>query len=256
MINSIQKFRSKLAEGQLCLGTGITLNDPCVVEALAAVVDFVWIDMEHCPMGIETLLGHLVAARAGGAPAIVRVPGSDVPFLKRVLDTGAEGIIVPQVRSAEEVRQVVDACRYPPLGKRGWGPRRPSGFGQLTQDEIVRDSNERLFVTAQIECVEAVEELDDIVAIEGLDGLVVGPYDLSASLGVLGQLDHPSVVDAIKKIIAAAHGAGMKVGFGDEANAESSARWVKLGADWIQCGCDFAYMTDFAKKLFSDIRAM
>ena len=254
MISNIQKLRQRLADGQLCLGTGITLNDPSVIEALASLVDFFWIDLEHNPMGIETVLAHLVAARAGGAPALVRVPSSEVPFLKRVLDSGAEGIIVPQVRSPAEVRRVVGACRYPPLGERGWGPRRPSQFGQRSAEQIVDEANQQLFVVVQIENVEAVAALDEIVAIEGLDALAVGPYDLSASLGVLGQIEHPQVIEAIEKIIAAAHGAGMSVGLGDEAAAESSLRWANMGVDWIQCGCDFAYMTMTARQLFQDIR--
>jgi len=255
MINNIHKFREQLAAGRLCLGTGITLNDPAVVEALGPVVDFFWIDMEHNPIGMETLLGHLMAARAAGSPALVRVPSSDSPFIKRVLDTGAEGIIVPQVRSAEEVRQAVAACRYPPIGCRGFGPRRPSDYGRRSLDQLLREANEELFVVVQIETASAVEELDDIVTVEGLDGLVVGPSDLSASYGLLGQIEHPTVTEAIKKIIRVAHEAGMTVGFGDEANAQSSARWASMGADWVQSGSDFAYMIQTAQRLFEDIRA-
>jgi 2-dehydro-3-deoxyglucarate aldolase/4-hydroxy-2-oxoheptanedioate aldolase len=237
------------------LGTAISLNDPAVVEALASVVDFLWIDLEHNPIGIETLMGHLVAARAGGTPALVRVPSSDVSFLKRVLDTGAEGIIVPQVRSAEEVLQVVRASRYPPLGARGWGPRRSSDFGRRSQAQIVREANEELFVAVQIENTDAVQALDDIVAVQGLDALVVGPYDLSASLGLLGRIDHPKVLSIIESVVKTAHEAGLTVGVGDAAAAESIIRWAKMGADWIQGGSDVAYMTCTAEKLFFDVRA-
>ena len=254
MINFIDRFRAKLKAKELCLGTGITLNDPLVIEALAPSLDFFWVDLEHNLIGIEALLGHLVAARATGTPALVRVPGSDPLFTKRVLDSGAEGIIFPQVRTAEEVRKMVSCCRYTPLGNRGWGPRRPSEYGRREQAQIVREANEGLFVAAQIENTQAVAELDEIVAIEGLDALAVGPYDLSASLGVLGQIEHPSVLEAIERIIAAAHGAGLSVGFGDEAVAESSIRWAKMGADWIQCGCDFAYLIKSADELTEKVR--
>ena len=254
MINCIESFRAKLKAKELCLGAGITLTDPVVIEALAPTLDFFWIDLEHNPIGFETLLGHLIATRAAGTPALVRVPGSDPLFTKRVLDSGAEGIIVPQVRSAEEVRKMVSCCRYTPLGDRGWGPRRPSEYGRRSRDQIVREGNEELFLVVQIENTEAVAELDEIVAIEGLDALAVGPYDLSASLGVLGQLDHPSVLEAIEKIIAVAHGAGKSVGFGDEAVAESAIRWAKMGADWIQAGCDFSYLTKSSDELMDNIR--
>lgn len=255
MISHISTFRKKLSEKQLCLGTGITLNDPAVVEALAASVDFLWIDMEHNPIGIETLLGHLIAARAGGAPALVRVPSSESSFLKRVLDTGAEGIIVPQIRSADEVRQVVQACRYQPFGDRGFGPRRPSNYGRRPLAKILQEAKNDLFVAVQIENTDAVNEIDEIVAIEGIDSIVVGPFDLSASMGVLGELEHPEVLATIRMVVKKAHKAGLSVGFGDEALAESAVRWVDIGADWIQCGGDFAYLIKMADQLFSEVRA-
>ena len=255
MINHIDRFREKLVSRQLCLGTGITFNDPAIVEALAPSVDFLWIDMEHNPMGIEAVIGHLIAARAGGAPALVRVPGSETSFLKRILDAGAEGVIVPQVRSVGEVRAVVSACRYPPVGNRGWGPRRPSEYGRRPAEQVIREANQRLFVAVQIENVEAMRELEQIVAVPGLDSVAIGPYDLSASLGVLGRIEHPDVQAAIAEIIRRGHDAGLSVGIGDEAAAESSIRWAKMGVDWIQLGCDFAYLTNSAFNLFSAVRS-
>ncbi len=254
MINYIHGFRAKLESKQLCLGTGITLNDPAVIEALAPVLDFVWIDLEHNPIGMETLLGHLIAARATGTPTLVRVPGTDPLITKRVLDTGAEGIIFPQVRAAEEVRRIVSCCRYMPLGKRGWGPRRPSDYGRRSQEQIVREGNEGLFVVAQIENSQALANLDEIVEIPGLDALAIGPYDLSADMGFLGQLDHPSVLESIKSIIHKGHQSGLTVGVGDEAAAESAIRWAQMGIDWIQCGCDFAYLIQTADKLMEKVR--
>src|ERR1051326_6732481 len=114
MYSAIRAFRERLKAGRPCLGAAITISDPAVTEALGREVDFFWIDLEHTPLNLETLQAHLIAARAVNVAAIVRVPGSEVPFIKRVLDMGAPGIIVPQVRSAAEVKQVVDACRYKP----------------------------------------------------------------------------------------------------------------------------------------------
>lgn len=255
MLSHIHRFRESLEAGKLCLGTGITLNDPVVVEALAPLVDFLWIDLEHNPIDLETLLGHLIAARAGGAPAIVRVPSSDMPFLKRVLDTGAEGIIVPQVRSAAEVKQVVQACRYAPLGKRGWGPRRPSDYGRHSQEQIVREANEQLFVAIQIENTDALAELDEIVAIPDIDSLVVGPFDLSCSMNLMGKLDHHDLLESIETIIRKSHDAGLFVGIGDEPLAERATQWVELGVDWVQCGGDVSYLLNTAETLFSEIRS-
>ena len=114
MICNIHKFRDKLAAGNFCLGAGITFQDPAVTEALCPSVDFLWIDLEHNPTSLESMTTHLMAARAGGTPAIVRIPSSDVAWIKRVLDSGAEGIILPQAKSASEIQAFVSACRYPP----------------------------------------------------------------------------------------------------------------------------------------------
>lgn len=254
MINNISKFRQKLSQKQLCLGAGISLSDPAVVEALAPQVDFLWIDLEHNPIGMESLLSLLIAARAGGAPAIVRVPSSDRAILKRVLDTGAEGIIVPQVRSAAEVQQVADSVRYAPLGNRGWGPRRPSEYGHRSAEQTIREANESLFLAIQIENTAALDELDKIVAVPGIDSLAVGPYDLSMSMGKIGQFEDPEVQSAIERIITTAQDAGLPVGFGDEAAAEAALRWAKMGANWIQPGGDVAYLRMAADQLFAEVR--
>lgn len=254
MISNIGKFRDKLASEQVCLGAGITFNDPIVTEALAPSVDFLWIDLEHSPISMDSLIGHLTAARATGTPALVRSPGSDVNVIKRIVDAGAEGLICPQVESADEVRRVVDACRYAPLGKRGWGPRRPSDYGRRTAEQTIREANEELFVAVQIENVHALEEVDQIAKIDGLDSLALGPYDLSLSLGHHGDFDHPVVKDAVRKIIDTAKAAGLYCGTGEEADAESSVRWAQLGVQWIQTGGDFVYMIQAAEQLFAKIR--
>ena len=111
MINFVGNFRRKLQDGQLALGVGVTMNDPAICEALAPLVDFLWIDMEHCPISMDALSGHLVACRAGQVPSIVRVPGCDPFFIKRVLDAGAEGIVCPQIKSVEDARTVVSGTR-------------------------------------------------------------------------------------------------------------------------------------------------
>jgi len=254
MISNIHKFREQLASGKLCLGTGITFSDPAVVEALCDSVDFLWIDLEHNPISLESLLTHLIAARAGGAPALVRVPSNEIAWTKRVLDSGAEGIILPQARSAQEVQQFVSACRYPPLGTRGFGPRRPTNYGRSGGDQYIQHANENLFVAVQIETMEAVEQLDEIVSIKGMDSLVVGPYDLSGSMGMLGQVRDPKVIDVIDGIITKARQARLYVGMGMGADGEHAMQAAESGVNWVQCGNDFEYMNHFADDLFNGIR--
>src|SRR5437764_3084793 len=126
----IVHFRERLRAGDVCIGASITLADPHVTAALADSVDFFWIDLEHSTMSPEALNGHLLAARSKNKPALVRVTGSGTPFIKPVLDAGADGIIVPQVRTAAEVYRIVRDCRYPPIGHRGYGPRVTSNYGR------------------------------------------------------------------------------------------------------------------------------
>jgi 2-keto-3-deoxy-L-rhamnonate aldolase RhmA len=252
-MNHIDRFRERLDSGRPCLGPAITLTDPAVTEALAPSVDFFWIDLEHNPISLESLTAHLIAARAGGAPALVRVPSSDVAWIKRVLDTGAEAVIVPQVRSADEVRQIVSACRYPPQGTRGFGPRRASDYGRQNATQYVADANRRVFVAVQIETAEAFRDLDAILAVPGFDSIVIGPYDLSGSMGMLGQVQHPKVVEAVGSIASKARAAGRYVGIGMAPDEEHALQAIRQGVQWVQCGYDFGYMINFADALYGRI---
>ncbi|MBI4582804.1 MAG: 4-hydroxy-3-methylbut-2-en-1-yl diphosphate synthase [Planctomycetes bacterium] len=254
MFEDIRKFREKLASGRFCAGASITLSDPAVTEALGKSVDFFWIDTEHTPLSLESLQAHLIAARAVGVPALVRVPASEVWFIKRVLDTGAQGLIVPQVRSAQEVRRVVEACRYQPLGDRGFGPRRAFEYGREDVDQYIQAANRDLFVAAQIENVDAYQDLDAILMISGLDSIVIGPYDLSASMGLLGKVTHPQVAEAIAAIIRKAREKGLFVGMGMGPDEDHALWAARLGVQWVQCGCDFGYLIKFADQLFDRVR--
>jgi 2-keto-3-deoxy-L-rhamnonate aldolase RhmA len=254
MLATIQQFREKLDAGRFCLGAGISLADPTVTEALCDSVDFLWIDLEHSAIGIESLQAHLIAARAGGAPALVRIPTSDVGWIKRVLDSGAPGIIVPQVRSAAEVRTVVAACRYPTVGQRGYGPRRPSNYGRDGGPDYLQRANAQVFVAVQIETAEALTDVDAIVAVDGLDSIVVGPYDLSGALGLPGQVRDPRVVETVRGIVSKARQAGRYVGMGMGPHEDHALQAAHLGVQWVQCGGDLSYMIHLVDQLFGGIR--
>ena len=253
MISHIRKFRDQLAAGRCSLGAGVTFSDPAVSEALANVVDFLWIDLEHNPIDLGPLLGHLMAARAGGAPSLVRVPSSETSFLKRVIDTGAEGVICPQVRCADEVRRFVSACRYPPKGTRGWGPRRPTHYGEEPLDEYLADA-EALFVCVQIEHVDAVRDIDAILAVDGLDSIVFGPNDLSGSMNRLCHYEDPEIGEILRNVSRKAREAGVFVGSGLDADVDSAVWLAEKGVQWLQCGCDFSYMMQAAKDLLARTR--
>ncbi len=251
----INKMRDKLRAGEIVLGAGITTTDSTVTEALAGSVDFVWIDLEHNAMTTESMLGHLIAARAGGIAAIVRVPNNDVAWIKRVLDSGAEGIILPRSYSAKEVADFVSACRYPPLGTRGFGPRRPMQYGRMEQQAYLAQANRDIFVTAQVETVELLAEIDEVLKIEGLDSLVMGPQDLSGSMGRLGQTTHPEVLDAIRTIAKKAKAAGKFLGSGLGANPQFAKTLIECGVQWMQAGNDFEYMIKGCDRTFREIRS-
>ncbi|MBM3971477.1 MAG: 4-hydroxy-3-methylbut-2-en-1-yl diphosphate synthase [Planctomycetes bacterium] len=251
---NINKMREKLAAGEIVLGAGITTTDPSVTEALAGSVDFVWIDLEHNAMTTESMLGHLIAARAGGVAAIVRIPNNDVAWIKRVLDSGAEGIILPRSYSAKEAADFVSACRYPPMGTRGFGPRRPMQYGRMEQQAYLAQANRDIFVTVQVETVELLAEIDEVLKIEGLDSLVMGPQDLSGSMGRLGETTHPEVLNAIRSIATKAKAAGKFLGSGLGANPQFAKTLIDCGVQWMQAGLDVEYMIKGCDRTFREIR--
>ena len=250
----IDRFREKLRNGVLCIGAGITLADPLVTDALGDSVDFFWIDTEHTAMNPETLARHLLAARAHNVPGLVRVGAGVTHLIKTALDAGADGIIVPQVRSVEEVRTAVADCRYPPVGRRGYGPRVPSKYGRNAGAEYVEQANAQVFVAVQIETREAFEQLDAIVAVPGLDSIVVGPSDLAHSLGLSGELEHPRNVEAVEAIIAKSKAAGLFVGAGMGPNTDYAAKMAKRGCQWVQVGCDFDYLVKSIERIAAELR--
>ncbi|MBT4098907.1 MAG: 2-dehydro-3-deoxyglucarate aldolase, partial [Gemmatimonadetes bacterium] len=172
---------------------------------------------------------------------VVRTASSDIASIKPILDAGAPGIVVPQVASAEEVQHVVDACRYPPQGQRGFGPFVPTDYGRKEAGYVER-ANRAVFVAVMIERKEAVDAIDEIVAIDGLDSIVIGPMDLSGSMNVLGQADHPDVVAAMEKAIAAAKTKNMPVGSGMPADPAFASKQAARGIQWMQVGVDLSYL--------------
>ncbi|OFX16381.1 MAG: hypothetical protein A2Z18_03310, partial [Armatimonadetes bacterium RBG_16_58_9] len=201
MLKAIAEFRRKLKSGQICVGSSVTYTDPLVSDTLADSVDFLWIDLEHALMSAEALAGHLLAARSRRIPAIVRVTAGGTPFVKPVLDAGAEGIIVPQIRTVDEVRSVIADCKYPPVGQRGYGPRVPSNYGRDGGRDYIERANANIFVSVQVETREALDCLDEILTVPGLDSIVLGPCDLSGALGRLGDVKHPEVISTIEMIV-------------------------------------------------------
>lgn len=199
------RLRQQLQSGDTILGSWINSLSPVVAELMAsAEFDFLVLDAEHSPLDVPQAFSLFQAIRAGSSrcAAMVRLPGNDYAETKRYLDAGANGVIVPLIRTAEEAREVIRSVKYPPRGDRGVGFCCDNGYGVRIERRLV-EANDDTFVCLQIEHRDAVEQIDAILAVEGIDAAFVGPYDLSASLGIAAQFDHPDYREAERRILAA-----------------------------------------------------
>jgi 2-keto-3-deoxy-L-rhamnonate aldolase RhmA len=205
-------LRNKLASGRVTLGSWITLGHPAIAEIMAtAGFDWVVVDLEHSVIDL-TMAGDLIRTidLCGAAP-LVRLTSNDASQIKRVMDAGAHGIIVPMVNTAGGAGQAVAATRYPPKGTRGVGLGRAQQYGAGFQ-EYLAWQQEGPVVIVQIEHQDAVANLDAILAVPGVDGFIVGPYDLSCSMGIPGEFTHPRFVEALETILRVGRAAGCPAG--------------------------------------------
>ena len=249
-------LREVLQSGRTAIGTHITLADSTVTEIMGSVgFDYLWIDTEHTSFDLEDLRNHLIAAKAVGATPIVRVPEVSQVRAKPVLEMGPAGIVFPQVNSYEQAVEAVKACRYPPVGNRGWGPRRAMGFGvNMSAQEYIAQADDVLTIL-QFENIAAYEDLDRILTIEGLDVIMLGPCDLAASMGHIGDWYHPEVEGVVEELFARAHRAGKKIGvsFG-LGTREEMRRYQRLGVDMISFAADVDFVVQGCKALFTDMK--
>lgn len=207
------KLKQRLRDGETVTAVWLELGSPDVAEILVrSGWDTVLIDCEHGVAGLEDGLSLIRAVEAAGGDAIVRVPDASEATLKRALDRGARSILVPMVNSPEIARQVVRACRYAPMGGRGYAAPivRASGFGHWT--DYAAAANEEVFVAIQIEHVDATEHVAEFASLEGIDMGFIGPNDLAASMGRLEQLDDATVTEKIAQVERAARESGLALG--------------------------------------------
>ena len=249
-----RSFKQKISRGPVCVGTCISFTDPTVTESLCGLLDFVWIDMEHNALTLETAQGHIMATKGSHTVPLVRVPWNDPVLIKPVLDIGAAGVIVPFVRTADEARRAVAACLYPPAGMRGFGPRRPSNYGRLSGPAFCREADESMIVIVQIEHIDAVRNLDEILAVSGLTSIVVGPNDLAGSLGHIGEPRHPRVLEAIETVIAAARRKNVPVGLAIGEDPATLIEWVNKGVNWLAMGNDTGLLLRAATGITQQVR--
>ena len=237
-MDSVAKFKAALDSERGALGPFMITSDPAFVEAAGyAGYDFVLLDMEHGPGTFQNLQNLIRGANVAGVCPVVRVPrGTDI-WIDRALDVGAGAVMVPQIDNAEQARAVVTAAKYSPVGMRGTCRFvRSAGYGAIPGSEYFSKAQETM-VIIQAEGKKAVENLDEILEVPGIDVIFVGPYDLSSALGHVGEIDHPDVVNCVKDILARATAKGVKIGcFAD--SIEGGKKWRDLGVKFIGYSCD------------------
>jgi 2-keto-3-deoxy-L-rhamnonate aldolase RhmA len=245
-------FKSRLAAGEMLLGSMVTLPSPAAAEILVEIgYQWLFVDGEHGPLETAEVLAilHAVGDRV---PCIVRVPAAAEVPIKKMLDLGAAGIIAPQVNTAQQAADVVAWSRYAPQGRRGVGLARAHGYGMKFQ-EYVESANQEISVIVQAEHVEAVENIEQIVQVEGIDAVLLGPYDLAASLGKMGQVDDPEVTGAIDRITSACQAAGVPLGiFG--VSADAIRPYMEKGYNLVVAGTDTIFLASAAGRMLSELQ--
>jgi 4-hydroxy-2-oxoheptanedioate aldolase len=243
-------FRDALAAASRPLAGMWVCTGSALVAEICAGSDLDWllIDMEHGPNGLESVLAQLQAVAAYPVTPVVRVPSADPVVLKQVLDLGAQNVLVPMVSSAAEAQAAAEAVRYQPLGRRGVGSALARSARWNRVDEYLTHANEHVALFVQVETIAGVDAAAEIAAVDGVDGVFVGPSDLAASIGVLGQQTHPDVIAAVLRAFVSVRMAGVPVGVNafDPAVADS---YLAAGASFVLVGADVGLLARGSEAL-------
>jgi 2-dehydro-3-deoxyglucarate aldolase len=249
-------LKSKLNSNTISLGSWITIPSQQVIEIMGtAGLEWLCIDLEHAPISIESacnLIGHI---QGNGMQALVRVSKNEEVVIKRVLDAGADGIIVPMIKSKKDAIEAVSYVKYPPTGKRGVGLNRAQKYGCDFKNYKHWTEN-NLVVIAQIEHIEAVNNLEEILSVKGIDGLIVGPYDLSASMGYPGDYIRDDVKKALQKIDLITKKMNKPLGFHViESNHKFVLEKIVKGYSFIAFSIDFFFLGDLLRSEMSKLKS-
>jgi 2-keto-3-deoxy-L-rhamnonate aldolase RhmA len=249
-----KKFKTRLAAGETVIGGWLTIPDLSVAEIMASSgFDFVIVDAEHAPWTVGEIQIALAGFGRSDTVLLVRVPANDPVAIKHVLDAGIDGIVCPMVRTAEEARGLVAACRYPPAGARGFGPRRASDYYRRAS-EYAATANAEIVIVPQIEDARFLDEVDGILALDGVDAICLGPADFSGSLGRLLEWTHPKVAGALDVVLAKAKAKGIAVCTGIVVPPDKVPEWVAKGARMPLVAADTGLLIDGAAALLKETR--
>jgi len=240
-------FKHALARGETLFGGWLSLTDGFAAEIMGrAGFDWLLIDGEHAPNDLRAIRDQLIALEASPSSVAVRVPIGETWVIKRVLDLGAQTLLVPMVETAEQAQELVRACRFPPEGTRGvgYGVARSGGFGLF--EDYGATADDQICLLIQVETKTGLENLDDILAVEGIDGVFIGPSDLAASFGYLGQNKHPDIQEkilaALRQISASGKAPGILLL--DDTLIEAA---IEAGARFLAVGMDIAFLINGAR---------
>lgn len=237
--------KRKLAEGGIALGFGVhhlrTVAAPML--AVAGAHDFLFIDMEHGAASVQEASQICIAGLGLGMPSIVRVCFDAIDEATRLLDNGALGIVMPHVDTAKQAKRIADAFHYPPGGTRSWGGPPPVyGYTPPHVAEAQKEVNAEILTVVMIESPDAVANAEEIAAVDGIDVLLIGSFDLTSSLGIAGQMGHKKLIDAYAAVGAACRKHDKVLGMGGINDNEDAARYIGMGSRFITTGSDHSYI--------------
>ena len=248
-------LKERLAKGEPVFGCAVSIGHPALVEISGhAGFDFVLLDFEHGSLDVSQAEAITVAARAAGVAPVWRVNHLETAHIARALDLGAEGVLVPHIKSADDARKAVAAALYPPAGNRGLGPRRCIRFGADDPRRYYRTANRTTFVAVMIEDREAVEAIDEIAAVKGIDAFNIGTWDLSRSMGLPLMTRHPKIRCLIDRILAAALANNIACGVPPESPADA-ARWYGRGVRFFESASIDGLLLSSGTSLVEAMRA-
>jgi 2-dehydro-3-deoxyglucarate aldolase/4-hydroxy-2-oxoheptanedioate aldolase len=248
------RVKSALKAGQTVIGVGLTIAaNPNVVRVMAnAGYDFLFIDLEHTLISPENLTVLVQMARACGISPIARVQDTEYHLIANILDSGADGVIVPRVETRTQAERIIAASKFPPLGVRGCGTSAPLDYRPEPWQQALPWLNEQSLVAVQVESTQSIENLPDILQVAGVDLVVIGPMDLSISLGVPGEFTHPKLVEAMERVLAIGQAHQVPVGT-VMGNPEILKPWWEKGMRFFSCGSDVGFLMSGAAR---DVQAM
>lgn len=252
----MRSLKEKLGACEFVAGMHTSLCDASITELCGMVgFDFIWIDTEHSALDYYMLETHIIAARAAGTKALVRIPWNDPILAKRVLEMGPDGIIIPVVNTAQELDKAMKSTLYPPHGTRGFGPVRAADYGLTDADDFIKRKSLELIRCVQIESQTAVQNLEEMAKNPWVDCFIFGPCDLSGSINELNRVFEPNTQELIRQAIATLKKANKSIGVSTGSDDPDVLKfWYDLGVNMISAGTDYLHIANGSKKVFTALR--